>query len=108
MGERGRRISGGQKQRIGIARAIYRNHKLLILDESTSALDSYTESRIIDNLKRLCREKDMTIVLISHRLRTLKNCDNIFFIDNGLLDSSGSYEQLLKNSEKFRKLLSNQ
>ena len=108
VGERGRRISGGQKQRIGIARAIYRNHKLLILDESTSALDSYTESRIINNLKKLCMEKDMTIVLISHRLRTLKNCDNIFFIDNGLLDCSGSYDDLLKNSVKFRKLLSNQ
>ena len=69
---KGRENCGGQKQRIGLARALYRNHKLLILDESTSALDSYTESQIINNLKGICKQDKMTIILISHRLNTLK------------------------------------
>ena len=83
VGERGGKISGGQKQRIGIARAIYRKHKLLILDESTSALDAYTENCVLNNLKKLCQEEDTTIILISHRLKTLKKCDEIFFIEDG-------------------------
>ncbi len=105
VGERGDQISGGQKQRIGIARAIYRNHKILILDESTSALDSYTERAILNNLKILCQEESMTIILISHRLRTLRICDEIFFIENGSLKANGNFEALCEKSENFRNLL---
>ena len=101
VGERGGQISGGQKQRIGIARAIYRNHRLLILDESTSALDSYTEKFILNNLKRLCKEEGMTIILISHRLRTLKICDEIFFIENGQLKAHDNFENLCEKSENL-------
>ena len=108
VGERGDQISGGQKQRIGIARAIYRNHKLLILDESTSALDSYTERSILNNLKKLCEEESMTIILISHRLRTLRICDEIFFIENGNLKSNGNFETLCEKSENFRNLIIDQ
>lgn len=108
VGERGGQISGGQKQRIGIARAIYRNHSLLILDESTSALDSYTERSILNNLKILCKEEGMTIILISHRLRTLKICDEIFFIENGELKANDNFENLCEKSENFRNLIIDQ
>ena len=108
VGERGGQISGGQKQRIGIARAIYRKHKLLILDESTSALDSFTEKSILNNLKILCKEEGMTIILISHRLRTLKICDEIFFIENGQLKAHDNFENLCEKSENFRNLIIDQ
>ena len=76
VGERGVRLSGGQIQRIGIARALFKNSELLILDEPTSSLDNTTESLVIDGIKKLKREK--TIILISHRVNTLKNCDKIY------------------------------
>jgi len=76
VGERGVRLSGGQIQRIGIARALFKNSELLILDEPTSSLDNATESLVIDGIKKLKREK--TIILISHRVNTLKNCDKIY------------------------------
>ena len=76
VGERGIRLSGGQIQRIGIARALFKNSELLILDEPTSSLDSTTENLVIDSIKNLKREK--TIILISHRVSTLKNCDKVY------------------------------
>ncbi|OUX35860.1 MAG: ABC transporter ATP-binding protein [Candidatus Pelagibacter sp. TMED273] len=81
VGERGVRLSGGQRQRIGIARALYNNPKLLILDEATSALDNETEKSVMDALNNL--HKDITIILIAHRLNTVKNCDIVFKLDKG-------------------------
>jgi ABC-type multidrug transport system fused ATPase/permease subunit len=83
IGERGIKLSGGQRQRIGIARALYRNPKLLILDEATSALDYQTEKVIMDAINNL--SKDITIILIAHRLNTIKKCDKIFLLDKGQL-----------------------
>lgn len=81
IGERGIKLSGGQRQRIGIARALYHNPKLLIMDEATSSLDNQTEKAIMDAVNML--SKNITIVLIAHRLNTLKDCDTIFELQNG-------------------------
>ena len=83
IGERGVRLSGGQRQRIGIARALYHNPKVLILDEATSSLDNETEKVEMEAVENL--GKDMTIILIAHRLNTVENCDIIFKFDKGQL-----------------------
>jgi len=94
IGERGVRLSGGQRQRIGIARALYQNPQVLILDEATSALDNETEKAVMDSVNNL--RKDMTIILIAHRLNTLRNCDLIFKLDKGQIISRGSFDELIK------------
>ena len=83
IGEFGVRISGGQKQRIGIARSLYSNSEILILDESTSAIDLKTEEKIINNINSL---RDKTVVIVSHRISTLKNCNKLIEIKNGNLE----------------------
>ena len=83
VGERGVRLSGGQIQRIGIARALFKNSELLILDEPTSSLDAATENLVIDGINKLKSEK--TIILISHRINTLKNCDKVFEIKDKII-----------------------
>ena len=93
IGERGVRLSGGQKQRIAIARALYHNPKVLILDEATSALDNQTEKAVMDAVNNL--SKDITIILIAHRLNTVKNCDIIFKIEKGQVVSQGTYNELI-------------
>ena len=85
VGERGSRISGGQKQRIGIARALYREAEILILDEATSALDYETETSIMKMIND--EYKDKTLIIVSHRENTLKVCNKIFKIENGILTS---------------------
>ena len=85
VGERGTLLSGGQRQRIGIARALYQRKSLLILDEATSALDSGTELNVMESIKDL--SKDMTVLIISHRISTLTYCDRIFRVENGKLKS---------------------
>ena len=99
VGDRGVRISGGKKQRIGIARAIYRDPKIMILDEATSSLDNKLELEIISSL--IQNKKDMTIVMVAHRLTTLKDCKKIFYLDQGkLIRTFNSYDELnnqLKN-----------
>ena len=100
IGERGVRLSGGQRQRIGIARALYHNPQVLILDEATSALDNQTEKAVMDAVNNL--NKDRTIILIAHRLGTVKNCDTIFLLDKGQLQHKGTFEELINVSENFR------
>ena len=94
IGERGVRLSGGQRQRIGIARALYHNPKVLVLDEATSALDNRTEKYVIDALNNL--DKDLTVILIAHRINTLRFCDIIFKINKGRLVGEESFNQLIK------------
>ena len=101
IGERGVRLSGGQRQRIGIARALYYNPNILILDEATSALDNQTEKAVMDAVNNL--RKNITIILIAHRLDTIKNCDKIFLLENGQLKNEGSFEELMNINENFRK-----
>ena len=93
VGERGVRLSGGQRQRIGIARALYHNPKVLILDEATSALDNQTEKAVMDAINNL--GKEITIILIAHRLNTVKNCDIIFKLENGRLIDQGNFEEII-------------
>ncbi|MDC0625315.1 ABC transporter ATP-binding protein/permease [Alphaproteobacteria bacterium] len=93
IGERGIRLSGGQRQRIGIARALYHDPQLLVLDEATSALDSKTEQIVMNSINNL--RKNITIILIAHRLNTVKSCDIIFKIDKGKLVDEGSYDKLI-------------
>lgn len=102
IGERGIRLSGGQLQRIGIARALYHKPQLLILDEATSALDNLTEKAVMEAIKNL--EKKVTIIMIAHRLSTVKNCDNIFFLEKGQLKAQGTYKELNQSSEVFKKM----
>ncbi len=102
IGDKGIRLSGGQKQRIGIARALYNNPKVLIFDEATSALDNITEGKVMEAVYRL--SKEMTIIIIAHRLTSIKKCDAIFHIQNGSVRSSGTYDELLKSDTKFKKM----
>jgi ABC-type multidrug transport system fused ATPase/permease subunit len=100
IGERGIRLSGGQRQRIGIARAIYHDPSVLILDEATSALDSLTENAIMDAIKNIQHKK--TIIMIAHRITTVKHCDVIYMMDKGKFIDHGTYEELYTRNEVFR------
>jgi len=102
VGERGVRLSGGQRQRIGIARALYRNPEVLILDEATSALDGITESAIMDALAQLAHKK--TIIMIAHRLATVRACDKIFILEKGQMTAQGTFSELMEISPLFRSL----
>lgn len=93
VGERGMRISGGQRQRVGIARALYYGREILVLDEATSALDSETEKLVSDAINSLAGEK--TLIIIAHRVSTIENCDRIYRLENGRLQKSGSYEEVV-------------
>ncbi|MDX9740776.1 MAG: ATP-binding cassette domain-containing protein [Gammaproteobacteria bacterium] len=103
-GDRGVRLSGGQRQRVGIARALYSNPDLLILDEATSALDGSTETAVMDAIDRLSGQK--TIIMIAHRLATVRNCDCLHLMTRGRLVASGSYEELLATQPEFRRMAS--
>ncbi len=96
VGEKGIRLSGGQQQRIGIARALYRDPEILILDEATSSLDQQTEKKIIESIQLLKRKK--TLIIITHRLATIKDCDKIFFIDKGKITKQGHPKEILGNT----------
>ena len=94
IGERGIRLSGGQRQRIGIARALYNNPKVLILDEATSALDNQTEQAVMEAVDNL--REDVTIIIIAHRLNTVKNCDKIIVLERGEIKKEGKFDELVK------------
>lgn len=100
IGERGVRLSGGQRQRIGIARALYRDPAVLIMDEATSALDGITEEAVMDAISNLSRKK--TIIMIAHRLTTVKDCDIIYVLENGRIVAQNTYKELHKSSEWFK------
>ena len=99
IGERGIRLSGGQRQRIGIARALYHNPQVLILDEATSSLDNETEKVVMDAVNNL--RKEITIILIAHRLNTVKNCDTIFKLDKGQLVGAGTFDEIINEKKKL-------
>lgn len=103
VGERGMKLSGGQRQRIGIARALYTDASVLILDEATNALDGLTEQELMATLGRL--RGRYTIILIAHRLSTVRACDVIFELDRGKISGSGTYVELFRSSETFRQLV---
>ena len=103
VGEYGNALSGGQIQRIGIARALYKQANVLVLDEATSALDGVTEDNMMTAISNL--NKDVTIIMVTHRLSTVKDCDLIFELDAGKLVGKGTYEELRKTSAIFKKMV---
>ncbi|MFP4027805.1 MAG: ABC transporter ATP-binding protein [Candidatus Brocadiia bacterium] len=102
VGQRGIRLSGGQRQRIGIARAIYHNPDVLVMDEATSNLDSATERAIVESVNEL--KGDRTIIMIAHRLTTVQDCDTLYFLREGRLQAQGTYDELLENCPAFREM----
>ena len=105
VGERGIRLSGGQRQRIGIARALYHNPQILILDEATSALDNLTERAVMEAVHKL--RKNITIIMIAHRLSTVKNCDNILLMEKGEIKEQGKFDKLIQIDDQFRAIAKN-
>lgn len=99
VGERGFRLSGGQRQRLGIARALYTRPRLLVLDEATSALDAETEQAIVQTLAEL--EGEVTTITVAHRLATVRNCDELLFLQHGRVVGRGTFDQVRKQAEEF-------
>ena len=104
VGENGIRLSGGQRQRIAIARAFYRDTKIIVMDEATSALDNKTESNLIKAISKL--NKEFTFIFIAHRISTIKECDIIYEFENGEIKAYGQYADLKNKSDSFREMLS--
>jgi ABC-type multidrug transport system fused ATPase/permease subunit len=102
VGERGVRLSGGERQRIGIARALYKRASVLVLDEATSALDNETERSVMEAIQGL--HSDLTILLIAHRLTTVRHCDTIAELAHGRVVAQAPYEELLQCSQSFRRM----
>ena len=99
IGERGVRLSGGQRQRIGIARALYYNPQVLILDEATSALDNLTEKEVMEAVNKI--SKNITIIMIAHRLSTVKKCDIIYLLEGGKIKNHGTFDALINKNEQI-------
>jgi len=106
VGERGLRLSGGQKQRIAIARALLLNPSVLLLDEATSALDAESEYLVKDALDKLM--KGRTVLVIAHRLSTVKNADQVCVVDKGIIIESGSHSELLEQGGLYKHLVQRQ
>ncbi|HLR32576.1 MAG TPA: ABC transporter ATP-binding protein, partial [Fodinibius sp.] len=102
VGEHGTRLSGGQRQRVGIARALYHDPKVLVMDEATSALDNITEKQITDAIESLKGER--TLIMIAHRLTTVKNCDRLYFMEDGKIIQEGTYLDLVNSNVRFREM----
>ena len=105
IGERGVQISGGQRQRIGIARALYRNCSILVFDEATSSLDSVSEKLIMQTINNLSGKK--TIILVSHRLSTVRDSECIYLMEEGQIIDKGNFDELLNKNKFFKKMVSN-
>jgi ATP-binding cassette, subfamily B, bacterial PglK len=103
VGERGIRLSGGQRQRLGLARAFYKGAAVLLLDEAMSALDGLTEAELMSSLEGL--RGHCTIILIAHRFSMVQWCDKIFQLESGRITASGSFDDMTKNSERFRRII---
>lgn len=103
IGERGVRLSGGERQRVAIARALYHDPELLIFDEATSALDNQTERELSRAIEALQGEK--TLILIAHRLSTVRQCGRLVFLRNGRIEGEGTFGQLLESSREFRDMV---
>ena len=97
VGERGVRLSGGQRQRIGIARALYKRADVIVFDEATSALDVDTERAVMEAIDRI--GEDITVLIVAHRLTTLKCCGRIVELENGTIKWTGSYEELIESAK---------
>lgn len=102
LGEHGTRLSGGQRQRVAIARALYHDPDVLVFDEATSALDNVTEQEITRAIETLAGDK--TILIVAHRLSTVKNCDQIVFMKDGEIVATGRFDELIKNNPGFAEL----
>ena len=102
IGENGVKLSGGERQRVGVARALIRNPKLLLLDEATSALDNITEKKMMDNIKE--NYKDLTIVMVAHRLSTIEDADCIYLLDNGKIKEKGTHQELLNLNSEYKRI----
>ena len=102
IGERGIRLSGGQRQRIGLARALYRNPEVLVLDEATSSLDGTTEEHVLKAIQSAAHTR--TVIMIAHRLNTLKDCDQIYVLEKGSIIGQGKYDELISKNKKFKEM----
>lgn len=103
VGDWGSRLSGGQRQRLGIARALYRSPQLLVLDEATSALDNETERRVTETVNAL--HGDMTVIVVAHRLSTVKNVDTVVYMENGRVAGTGTFDELRRSNAGFAHLV---
>jgi ABC-type multidrug transport system fused ATPase/permease subunit len=101
IGDEGGKLSGGQRQRLGIARALFTKPKLLVLDEATSSLDAQTESDITEAIKSL--KGKTTIIMIAHRLSSVRSADQVIFMNNGMIESVGTFEEVRKEVPNFDK-----
>ena len=106
LGERGVTLSGGQKQRVSIARAIIKNPKILIFDDCLSAVDTETEEKILENLERVSKEK--TTFIISHRVSSAKNADQIIILNDGEIVQQGTHQQLINQKGYYKDLYEQQ
>jgi HlyD family secretion protein len=100
IGENGVQLSGGQRQRLGIARALYEDTQILVLDEATSSLDTVTERKINESILSISTIK--TLIIVTHRIDSVKLCDKIIFMKNGKVENVGSYDSLLIDSPDFK------
>ena len=103
LGDRGVRLSGGQRQRVGIARALYLDPNVLVFDEATSALDNLTEHRVTETLNSLSGET--TLVVVAHRLSTVRGCDQLIYMDGGKIVASGTFDEVRERSPEFARLV---